>query len=59
MITNYGQRSWSLTAPKSIRVSLLIVLPGAIFCEQTFQFLSKIWWRPAPVASCDVVMVIA
>lgn len=54
----YGQCSSILTAPKSIRVPLSIVVPGGTFCEQTFQFRSHTWCRPAPVASCDVVMAI-
>lgn len=55
----YGQRSSTFTAPKSIRVPLSIVLPGGMFCEQTFQLISKTCWRPEPVASCEVVTVIA
>lgn len=56
---HHGQRSSSLTAPKSMRVSALMVWPTGTFCEQTFQFRSSTWWRPAPVASCDLVTKIA
>src|SRR4051794_35071481 len=34
---------------------MLILVPVAGVCEQTFQLWSTSCWRCAPVASCDVV----
>ena len=57
--TGRGQQSSSsFAAAKSILVADVIVSPGETFWLHTFQFRSDTCIRPAPVASCDVVIAI-
>ncbi|MFD1271580.1 hypothetical protein ACFQ51_05110 [Streptomyces kaempferi] len=49
-----GHVSASFTEPKSSVVSVLAVVAALMFCEQTFQSRSRIWWRSRPSESCDL-----